>query len=66
MLSQVRVCVSGAVSRVSLGTVFKRWCSASHTLSVKTNIEKTREQALQGGGQDRIDKQHQKVEPPNT
>lgn len=35
--------------------------STQHTLSVKRRIDKTREAALLGGGQKRIDKQHQKV-----
>jgi hypothetical protein len=35
--------------------------SSQHTLSVKNKIEKTKEKALLGGGQNRIDKQHQKV-----
>lgn len=34
--------------------------SSQHTLSVKNKIEKTKEKALLGGGQKRIDKQHQK------
>ena len=35
--------------------------STQHTLSVKKRIDKTREAALLGGGQKRIDKQHKKV-----
>jgi len=35
--------------------------STQHTLSVKKRIDKTREASLLGGGQKRIDKQHQKV-----
>lgn len=35
--------------------------STQHTLSVKRRIDKTRESALLGGGQKRIEKQHQKV-----
>ena len=39
----------------------KRWCTAAHSLAIKERIKDTRERALLGGGQIRIDKQHQKV-----
>ncbi|ELU15042.1 hypothetical protein CAPTEDRAFT_170203 [Capitella teleta] len=42
------------------GTLSKRWCTAEHTLAVRKKIEETREKALQGGGQKRIDTQHKK------
>jgi len=40
--------------------VSKRWCTAVNTLSVRKRIEETREKALLGGGQRRIDSQHKK------
>ena len=46
---------------VSESFISKRWCTAAHTLAVKQKIKETKEKALLGGGQRRIDKQHQKV-----
>ena len=40
--------------------------STQHTMSVKKRIDRTRETALLGGGQKRIDKQHQKVHVYNN
>ena len=35
--------------------------TAMHTINVKKRIESTRDKAMQGGGQRRIDNQHKKV-----
>lgn len=43
----------------------RRWYSVSH-LSVKERIEKKREAALLGGGQQRIDAQHKRVKQANA
>ena len=62
MLSQAKICLTASRScRLGYNVLAKRWCTAAHTLEVKEKIEKTRDQALLGGGQKRIDKQHQKV-----
>ena len=62
MLSQAKICLTaGRSCSLSYNVFTKRWCTAAHTLEVKEKIEKTRDQALLGGGQKRIDKQHQKV-----
>ncbi|CAH1782114.1 unnamed protein product [Owenia fusiformis] len=49
-----------ATSKNVSNLLIKRWCTAAHTLAVRNNIEKKRKQALLGGGQKRIDKQHKK------
>ena len=41
--------------------ISKRLYSSELTLAVRKRIEDTRQQALDGGGQKRIDKQHAKV-----
>ncbi len=63
MLQGARLFVENVVRSQSLleGNMIKRWCTASHTLAVKKKIDSTRERAMLGGGQRRIDKQHQKV-----
>ena len=62
MFSQLKICLTASGScRLGYNALIKRWCTAAHTLTVKKNIEDTREKALLGGGQKRIDKQHKKV-----
>jgi len=41
-------------------TLGAQYCTASHTLNVKTRIDKTRARALQAGGLRRIENQHKK------
>jgi hypothetical protein len=52
----------GRISRASSLFVLSRHSSTiSHTLKVKQKIKDSREAALLGGGQKRIDNQHKKV-----
>ncbi|CAN7996256.1 unnamed protein product [Ixodes hexagonus] len=46
--------------RLPAFAVGHRWCSVANTLRVKKEIEEKRKAALLGGGQKRIDTQHQK------
>lgn len=44
-----------------LNSTLLRHCSIAHTLKVRDNINKKREEAMLGGGKKRIDAQHKKV-----
>ena len=49
-----------AVKRLSPSLAFATRCVSQH-VSIQDNIERKRAKAMLGGGQDRIDAQHQKV-----
>ena len=68
MLSGTRLFVQNVVKSQQLieGNLIKRWCTAAHTLAVRDKIAKTRQRAQLGGGQKRIEKQHQRVRPVLT
>ena len=63
LLRHCRIFARNAVrsQRMFDTVISKRLYSSELTLAVRKRIEDTRQQALDGGGQKRIDKQHAKV-----